>query len=94
MRPPALPSVTSSSPGRTPFTERTFGIDHRYPSRPAFSPDGTTLFTPVVDGSVVAWDLRPASWVDAACRLVGRDLTEAEWRQHVGDQRYRKTCQR
>jgi WD40 repeat protein len=82
------------TPGRTPYTERTFGIDHRYPSQPAFSPDGTTLFTPVVDGSVVRWDLRPASWVDAACRLAGRNLTEAEWRQHVGDQQYRQTCER
>jgi DNA-binding beta-propeller fold protein YncE len=82
------------TPGRVPFTERTFGIDHRYPSQPAFSPDGQTLFTPVVDGSVVRWDLRPSSWVDAACRLAGRNLTEAEWRQHLGDQQYRKTCGR
>ena len=82
------------TPGRTPYTERTFGIDHPYPSRPAFSPDGQTLFTPVVDGSVVTWDLRPSSWVDAACKLVGRDLTKAEWRQHVGARQYRKTCGR
>jgi WD40 repeat protein len=78
--------------GRTPYSERTMPIDHPYASRPAFSPDGTTLFTPVVDGSVVQWDLRPASWVAAACRLAGRDLTEAEWRQHVGDRAYRRTC--
>jgi WD40 repeat protein len=78
--------------GRTPFTERTMGIDHAYASRPAFSPDGSTLFTPVVDGAVVRWDLRPSAWVTAACRLAGRDLTEAEWRQHLGDRAYRKTC--
>ena len=81
------------TPGRTPFTERTLGIDHSYPSQPAFSRDGTTLYTPVVDGSVVTWDLRPSSWVEAACKLAGRNLTEAEWRQHVGDQQYRKTCE-
>jgi len=78
--------------GRTPYTERTIPIDQPYPSRPAFSPDGRTLHTPVVDGSVVAWDLRPESWVRAACDIVGRDLTQAEWRQHVGDQDHRRTC--
>lgn len=78
--------------GRTPYTQRTFGIDHRYPSRPAFAPDGRTLFTPVVDGSVVAWDLRPRSWTRAACEMAGRDLTRDEWRQYLGDTTYRKTC--
>jgi WD40 repeat protein len=78
--------------GRVPVTERTLPIDHPYPSRPAFSPDGRTLHTPVVDGSVVAWDLRPETWVRAACDIVGRDLTRAEWRQHVGDRAYRGTC--
>lgn len=78
--------------GGTPYTQRTMGIDHRYPSRPAFGPDGRTLFTPVVDGSVVGWDLRPVSWVRAACEIVGRDLTRAEWRQYLGDTKYRKTC--
>ena len=78
--------------GRTPYTQRTFGIDDRYPSRPAFAPDGLTLFTPVVDGSVVAWDLRPGSWMRAACEIVGRDLTHDEWRQHVGNRTYRNTC--
>ncbi|HVL07352.1 MAG TPA: protein kinase [Acidimicrobiales bacterium] len=78
--------------GRTPYTQRTFGIDHRYPSRPAFAPDGRTLFTPVVDGSMVAWDLRPRSWMRAACEIVGRDLTRDEWRQYLGDTAYRKTC--
>jgi hypothetical protein len=68
------------------------GIDHAYASQPAFSRDGRTLFTPVVDGSILRWDLRPSSWVAAACRLVGRNLTRAEWRQHVGTRTYRETC--
>ncbi|HUP85975.1 MAG TPA: protein kinase [Acidimicrobiales bacterium] len=80
--------------GRTPLTERTMGIDQPYPSRPAFSPDGNTLFTPVVDGSIVRWDLRPSEWVRAACRLAGRDLTRAEWREYLGDASYRRTCAR
>jgi WD40 repeat protein len=79
--------------GRTPYSVFTSGIYHSYPSQPAFSPDGDTLFTPAADGLVVAWDLRPPSWVDAACRLAGRNLTEAEWRQYVGAQQYHQTCE-
>ncbi len=78
--------------GRVPYTLRTLPIDHPYPSRPVFGPDGKTLYTPVGDGSVMAWDLRPSSWVRAACALVGRDLTDAEWRQYLGDTAYRETC--
>ena len=83
------------TPGRTPFTERTVTVGRQYyshSSRPAFSVDGRTLFTPVVDGLVMAWDLRPTSWVRAACSIAGRNLTRAEWRQHVGDAKYDETC--
>ena len=34
---------------------------------------------------IVVWDLDPAHWVDAACRLAGRNLTHAEWDQYIGD---------
>ncbi len=34
---------------------------------------------------IVVWDLDPEHWVDAACRLAGRNLTHAEWDQHIGD---------
>jgi WD40 repeat protein len=80
--------------GRVPYTVRTLPIDHPYPSRPVFAPHGHTLYTPVGDGSVVAWDLRPSSWIQAACALTGRDLTESEWRQYLGDAPYRTTCSR
>lgn len=70
------------------------GIDHRYPSRPAFARDATALFTPVVDGSIVRWDLRPSAWVTAACAVAGRDLTAAEWRQYVGPGKQHPVCPR
>jgi DNA-binding SARP family transcriptional activator/WD40 repeat protein len=45
------------------------------------------------DQGVVIWDLDPDHWVDAACRLAGRNLTRAEWEFHLGDlARYRPTC--
>jgi WD40 repeat protein/class 3 adenylate cyclase len=78
--------------GRTPYTERTIPIERPYPSQPVFDPGGQTLYTPGVDGSVMAWDLRPSSWARAACRIAGRNLTRAEWRQYVGAAGYRATC--
>ena len=39
------------------------------------------------------WDLRPDHWVDAACRLAGRNLTRVEWESHIGDlAEYRPLC--
>jgi hypothetical protein len=42
---------------------------------------------------IVAWDLDPASWELAACRLAGRNLTRGEWDRYLGDLApYRATC--
>ena len=39
------------------------------------------------------WDLDPDSWVEAACRVAGRNLTENEWNEYLGDLApYRLTC--
>jgi hypothetical protein len=39
------------------------------------------------------WDLDPAHWVEAACRIAGRNLTRAEWDAHIGDlAAYRASC--
>jgi hypothetical protein len=42
--------------------------------------------------SVMLWDIRPEAWALAACRLAGRELTEAEWRNHVGGAGATPTC--
>ena len=78
--------------GRTPFTDRTFVTEHIQGSRPAFTPDGRSLATPSWDGTVVVWDLDPVHWLDAACRVVGRDLTEDEWDRYFDTRAYRHTC--
>ncbi len=78
--------------GRAPFTDRTFFIDHFIGARPSFSPDGTHLATPSFDGATVIWDLSARHWFTAACDLVGRNLTRAEWQQHLGTRPYRATC--
>ena len=78
--------------GRTPFTDRTFVVDHFLSARPAFSPDGTHLATPSFDGMTTVWDLSADHWLAAACDVVGRSLTRDEWRQYVGSSGYRATC--
>jgi WD40 repeat protein/class 3 adenylate cyclase len=77
---------------RTPITFSGFLLEHYQGSRPAFAPDGRHLAIPSFDGTTAIWDLRPSRWLDAACDLVGRDLTREEWRQHMGSASYRSTC--
>ena len=39
------------------------------------------------------WSLRPSVLATAACRIVGRDLTRAEWDQYIGSSvPYQRTC--
>ena len=59
---------------------------------PAFSADGSQLRVSRDDGSVLTWDLDPASWVATACRLAGRDLTQEEWRTYLPNRPYTRTC--
>jgi hypothetical protein len=42
---------------------------------------------------VVVWDLGPETLVEAACRVAGRDITEAEWEANIGSVApYRSIC--
>jgi WD40 repeat protein len=51
-----------------------------------------TLVTASFGGTVIAWDTSPEAWVDRACGLAGRDLTQEEWDRHLPDQPYRAVC--
>jgi WD40 repeat protein len=65
--------------------QQTFGI--------AFIGEGSRrLMTGGFDGSVVSWDLEPASWLRQACNLAGRNLTKSEWAQYLPGKTYRRTC--
>jgi hypothetical protein len=57
----------------------------------AVRPDGAELAVGSAAG-VTMWNLRPAAWAEAACTAAGRQLTETEWRDHVGDPEPAPTC--
>jgi hypothetical protein len=71
----------------------------------SFSPDGTTLRFDDLVGyqpaggpvyhrlSTVRWSMGGNGLVRAACGIVGRDLTVAEWQHYVGSSvPYHHTC--
>ena len=57
-----------------------------------FLPDGHTIIVATRDGAVYTWDTRVEQWIEFACRVAGRNLTDAEWRDAFGDRPYRQTC--
>ncbi|MBI5715076.1 MAG: hypothetical protein HZC38_16890, partial [Chloroflexi bacterium] len=59
----------------------------------AFSADGKTLASGSYDKTIILWDLDVESWKRSACQIVRRNLTKVEWKQYLGDEPYRKTCE-
>ena len=65
----------------------------------AFSPDGKK----VVSGSgddpenrwdymILIWDVDEESWIERLCRIAGRNFTQVEWKELLGERTYEKTC--
>jgi WD40 repeat protein len=71
-------------PERIPYAtlERGFGA--------TFSPDGRILATAGQD--IVFRDMDAGSWPRRLCQMVGRDLTRAEWADHVPGRSYQTVC--
>ena len=59
----------------------------------AAAPWGAESLYQVRDGSYHVWNTDPATWATRACEVAGRNLTPAEWAEHMprGEQ-YRATC--
>jgi hypothetical protein len=56
------------------------------------SDDGEQIATSTPLG-IVVWDLAPDALLASACTVAGRDLTEQEWQDHIGDLApYRPVC--
>ncbi len=56
-----------------------------------FDPDGRLLSGGPVAGWF-AWNVDPAEWERRACAIAARDLTQAEWRDALGDEPWAPTC--
>jgi WD40 repeat protein len=68
-------------------------IGHEKPAYAlAFSPDGRRLLAGDGNRRVFLWEIDPGLWRERACALVNRNLTEDEWRSHVGTVPYQETC--
>ena len=55
------------------------------------SPDGRRIVTNSAHG-VLVWDIRPERLAEAACRMVGRELSALEWEAYFGDEPQVATC--
>ena len=49
----------------------------------AMRPDGKELAVPYGSLGLVLWDLDPQHWLDAACGLAGRNLSQDEWDKYL-----------
>ena len=57
-----------------------------------FLPTATRSSSPPRTGAVYTWSTRPEDWIDHACSVAGRNLTDDEWRATFGDRPYHETC--
>jgi WD40 repeat protein len=57
-----------------------------------FSLDGTILASGGGGNTIILWDFALESWIERACRIANRNLTETEWQQYMADEPYRETC--
>jgi WD40 repeat protein len=55
-------------------------------------PDGKHAISVFYDGTGMIWNLDPAAWKDAACRIAHRNFTRAEWHDLLPQRAYRPVC--
>ncbi len=57
-----------------------------------FSPVSQTLASASDDRTVRLWEVDIKSWLKQLCAIANRNLSQAEWRQYIGDRPHKKTC--
>lgn len=58
-----------------------------------FSPDGKWILSGGNDNAIRMWLWRPEDLIAEACARLPRNLTFAEWKQYIGDEQYKPTCE-
>jgi len=58
----------------------------------AYLPDSTGLLVASADGRIFTVDTRTSTWLERACSIAGRNLTQAEWDQFFPSRPYQVTC--
>jgi WD40 repeat protein len=58
----------------------------------SYLPDGSGLLVSTLDGRTWTVDTRTTAWVERACRIAGRNLTQSEWKQFFPNRPYEVTC--
>ena len=56
-----------------------------------FTGDGKTVIS-ASKSEVILWDIDAQSWLEKACKIVGRNFTKLEWEQLLGKELYHLTC--
>ena len=57
-----------------------------------FAGDGDLVIVNLADAAI--WPTDPQGWERFACRVAGRDLTPAEWKDVLPDRQYQRVCSR
>ena len=78
--------TTGARQGTLPLPARTPG------ARITYLPDSSGLLVAGIDGKTWTVDTRPASWVDRACTIAGRNLSREEWKEYFPRRAYEVTC--
>jgi DNA-binding SARP family transcriptional activator/WD40 repeat protein/energy-coupling factor transporter ATP-binding protein EcfA2 len=58
----------------------------------AYTRRGSVLAAVDERGHIVQWDSRPRSWVDRACAVAARNLTDTEWDTYLPGAPHQRTC--
>ena len=69
---------------------RSLGVEDRTVG--GFDPGSTTLVLASSQGAISRWDPQPEAAIAVACRVVGRTITEVEWRAYLPDREPAKVC--